>query len=56
MSDETRLRRLFARRDRLASDLRAVDAQIAAAGREYSRSQGLLIAPRVERIRAAVGA
>lgn len=52
--DEARLRRLFAKRDKLAADLAATDRAIAAAGRDYWSARGVRAVPRVERLRAAV--
>lgn len=52
--DEERLRRLFAKRDKIAAELAATDRAIAAAGREYWSARGVKAMPRVERLRAAI--
>jgi hypothetical protein len=50
------LRRLFERYDRLMEQARAVEREIAREGRAYWDRQGLRALPRLERLRAEVGA
>ena len=55
MTDQT-LAALFQRRDRLAAELREVDACLNAARREWSKRQGLQMTVRPEVFRKGVGA
>lgn len=46
------LRQMLQRRDRMASDLAALDKRITQEGRKYWAAKGVLANPRPERLRA----